>query len=167
MSQFNISKKDISIIVAVDENNIIGKDNKLLWHIPDDLKRFKILTADNYVIMGRKTYESIGKPLPNRENIVVSRKDISINGVIVANSVDQAIDMCKNDKRIFIIGGAEIYSQTVGIANYIYLTRIHKCFYGNKFFPEINSSEYRKVFQTEFQILDNEKIIYSFIIYSR
>lgn len=129
----------ISIIAAVSENGVIGVDNKLPWYIPDDLKRFKNLTKDNVVIMGRKTYESIGKPLPDRINIVVSRnKNLSIPGCIVVNSFEQAIKKANKNKDVFIIGGGEIYNKGINYAQKIYLTKVHQEVKGDTTFPKID-----------------------------
>jgi dihydrofolate reductase len=129
----------VSLIVAVSENGVIGVDNKLPWYIPDDLKRFKRLTSGNVVIMGRKTYESIGKPLPNRLNIVISRNgDLIIDGCLVVNSVEKAIQKAGSDKEIFIIGGGEIYRKSIIFADKIYLTKVHTVIEGDTTFPEID-----------------------------
>jgi dihydrofolate reductase len=130
----------ISLIAAVSENGVIGVDNKLPWYIPDDLKRFKELTSGNVVIMGRKTYESIGKPLPNRINIVVSRnKELNIPGCLVVNSMTQAIQKAGTDKDIFVIGGGEVYRKSIKFADRIYLTKVHQEVEGDTTFPEIDT----------------------------
>ena len=117
--------KQINIVIAVSNNNIIGSENSLPWHIPTDLKHFKNITSGNTVIMGRKTYESIGKPLPNRTNIIITRnKSYKANGCIVCHSLDEALLKSVNNHDIFIIGGCEIYLEVLPIANKIYLTRI-------------------------------------------
>jgi dihydrofolate reductase len=129
----------ISLIAAVSENGVIGVDNKLPWYIPEDLKRFKELTSGKTVIMGRKTYDSIGKPLPNRLNIVVSRnKDLHIDGCLVVDSIVNAIRKAGTDKDIFIIGGGEIYKKSVRFARRIYLTKVHETVEGDTTFPEID-----------------------------
>ncbi|RZL54772.1 MAG: dihydrofolate reductase, partial [Pedobacter sp.] len=113
----------VSIVVAVSENNAIGKDNQLLWHLPADLKHFKEITTGHPIIMGRKTYDSIGRPLPNRRNIVITRTtNLSIENVEVVNTLEEAISLCKDEKEIFIIGGAEIYKHALPLTNRIYLT---------------------------------------------
>lgn len=140
----------ISIIVAVAENGVIGGGNKLLWHIPDDLKRFKQITSGHSVIMGRKTFESIGKPLPNRRNIVISRNpNIDIQGVEVANSLEDALAMTQNETEVFIIGGGEIYKQALPLASKLYLTRVHKKYEGDTDFPEIVEHDWRLVYSEE------------------
>lgn len=130
----------ISIIVAAAENGAIGKDNQLLWRLPDDLKRFKQLTLGHPMIMGRKTFESIGKPLPGRTSIVVTRSaDFAVEGVLVARSLEDALLMAaeRDDQEIFIVGGGEIYKQAQEIATRLYLTKVHTNIEGDTYF-EIN-----------------------------
>lgn len=128
-------ERKIAVIVAASINECIGKDNKLCWNIPNDLKRFKTLTINNVVIMGRKTFESIGKPLPNRINIIITRNKEYIvpEGCIVSNNIDEAINLF-SDKDVFIIGGEEIYNQSIGYANSIFLTRVSTIVDGDAFF---------------------------------
>lgn len=128
----------LSLIVAMSQNNVIGDKNKLLWNLKEDLRRFKDITTGHPIIMGRKTYESIGKPLPNRKNIIITRSDINIDGCIVVHSIEEAINMFPNDEEIFIIGGAEIYKQTIGKVDKMYLTVILEDYEGDAFFPYIN-----------------------------
>jgi dihydrofolate reductase len=129
---------DISIIVAVAENGVIGKDNQLLWRLSEDLKLFKKRTSHHAVIMGRKTYDSIGKPLPNRLNIVISRgKDLEIEGCLVANSLEKAIEKAKNESEkdeVFIIGGEKIYNLAENLATKLYLTKVYAILEGDAFF---------------------------------
>ena len=135
----------ITIIVAVAKNNVIGKNNRLLWKLSDDLKHFKKVTMGHYIIMGRKTFESIGKPLSGRINIVITRnQNREIEGVIKKGSVKEAIDFAENQSQneIFIIGGAEIYHQTISLADKIYYTRVDTEFEGDVFFPGINWDEW-------------------------
>jgi len=130
----------ISIIAAVSKNGVIGVDNKLPWDLPEDLKRFKELTTGNVVIMGRKTYESIGKPLPNRINIVITRnKDFFVSGVLTANSLDSALLKAGGNKDIFIIGGGEIYEQSMGFADKLYITEVDMEVEGDTKFPTISN----------------------------
>lgn len=148
----------ISIIAAVSSNGVIGKEGKLPWYIPEDLKHFKKLTSGNVVIMGRKTYESIGKPLPNRVNIVITRdKNKIINGCITVNSIEEAIRKAGNDKQIFIIGGGEIYKKSLNFANKIYLTKVHQNIEGDTYFPTLNENWK--------EIRREDKKGYSFITY--
>ena len=141
----------ISIIVAVSENNVIGKNNALIWRLPADMKFFKEKTTGHCVITGRKNYDSIPeqfRPLPGRKNIVVTRqKSYEAPGSLVVGSIEQALDEAKKtgDDEVFIIGGAEIYNQTLNIANKIYLTRIHDSFEGDAFFPELDFNKWKLI----------------------
>jgi len=134
---------DITIIVAIAENYAIGKDNDLLWHIPGDLKRFKKLTTDHTIIMGRKTYLSLPRrPLPNRRSVIISDVKETFDGVELVSSIKEAISVADKDKENFIIGGGMVYSQFLPLANKIYLTIVHKDYEGDVFFPEIDYSEW-------------------------
>ena len=125
----------ITIIAAASENNVIGNDNKLIWHLSDDLKHFKNLTKDHHVIMGRKTFESMPKALPNRTNIVITRnKDYVGENITVVQSLEEALNIAKDDSQPFIIGGGEIYNLAIEIADRIELTRVHSEFNGDAFF---------------------------------
>jgi len=138
----------ISFIVAADENNVIGKNNQLPWHLPSDMKYFKNQTWGMTVIMGRKSLESLGKPLQGRKNIVVTRnKNWKTVGVQVAHSINEAVELAKQTgvKEIFIIGGAEIFKEAIPNANRIYLTRIHHKFEGDAYFPEVSTNEWNLV----------------------
>jgi len=130
----------ISLIAAVDEQGGIGRENKLLCHLPADLKHFKSLTINKPVIMGRKTYESIGRALPERLNIVLSTQPLSIDGAIVASSLEEALALTKDKPEIMIIGGAAIFHQALPIAHRIYLTVIHGTFEADVFFPVIDKN---------------------------
>ena len=133
-------EKAITIIAAISENRVLGKDNKLIWHLPQDLKRFKLLTSGHSIIMGRKTFESLPKVLPGRHNIVVTKnKEFSAPGVTVCHSLIEAINASGDDLQPFIIGGGQIYHQAIELANKIELTKIFKSFDGDVFFPEIDS----------------------------
>jgi len=138
----------LSLLLAADENNVIGKDNQLPWHLPNDLKYFKNLTWGMPILMGRKTFDSIGKPLPGRKSIVITRnKDWQHQNVEVVHSVDEAIDLAKADdvKEIFVIGGAEIFNSALEKADRVYLTRIHHQFEGDVFFPVLNETQWQLV----------------------
>jgi dihydrofolate reductase len=138
----------ISFLVAADEGNVIGKDNKLPWHLPADLKYFKNLTWGMPVVMGRKTFESIGKPLPGRTSIVITRnKTWAFEKVLVAHTIKEAVQFAaeRGVKEVFVIGGAEIFTTTLPNAARIYLTRIHHRFEGDVFFPEIPAAEWQLV----------------------
>ncbi|MFR9649048.1 MAG: dihydrofolate reductase [Rikenellaceae bacterium] len=135
----------ISIIVAVADNQIIGDENRLIWHISEDLRHFKSLTQGHCVVMGRKTYESLGRPLPNRENIVITRQDIEFEGCRVAHSLSEAVEISSEKEEIFIIGGAEIYAQALPIADMFYLTRVHHDYHGDTKFPDWSADEWEVV----------------------
>jgi dihydrofolate reductase len=142
---------NISIIVAIAGNNAIGKDNKLLCHISEDLKRFKKLTTGHTIVMGKKTWQSLPKrPLPNRTNIVISddRND-KFEGCIMAYSIEEAIDKCSAEDENFIIGGASIYNQFLKHSNKLYITRINKIFDADTFFPLININEWKLIEKEE------------------
>src|ERR1700744_4386005 len=153
----------VSIIVAIGENNAIGKNNQLLWHLPADLKHFKNKTAGHTIIMGRKTFDSLGKPLPNRRNIVVTRQDITIPGCEVVKSIDEAIALCKGEDEVFIGGGAEIYRQAMEKTDRIYLTIVHRSFEADTFFPEIDYREWKETSHEDHQADEKNNIPYSFI----
>lgn len=136
----------ISIIVAVAEEGVIGGNNQLLWRISEDLKRFKAITTGHPVVMGRKTWESLGRPLPNRTNVVISRNAaFEAVGATVVGSLEQAVAMLPDNEEIFIIGGGEIYRQAIGMANRIYLTQVHNKYEGDTTFPEIDSKKWKIV----------------------
>ena len=136
----------LSLLVAAAENNVIGKDNQLPWHLPNDLKYFKNLTWGMPILMGRKTFESIGNPLPGRKSIVITRNaDWQQAGVDVVHSIEEAIQKAESFgvKEVFVIGGAEIFKTSLSTANRIYLTRIHQDFDGNVHFPEISEEDWQ------------------------
>lgn len=162
-------KSELTIIVAAAENDAIGKGNKLIWHLSDDLKRFKNLTSGHHIIMGRKTFESFPKPLPNRTHVVISRqKDYTVpHGVILVNSLEDAIDAAKNDSQPFIIGGGEIYKQAMLLADKIELTRVHQNFEADTFFPKIDSSIWKETANTFNKKDENHEYEFSFITYLR
>ena len=135
---------NISIIAAMSKNRVIGKDNDMPWHLSDDLKNFKEITTGKTIIMGRMTFQSIGKPLPNRKNIVLSKK-LEDSRILVLNNIEQAINLSKNEDEIFIIGGQEIYSQTINIASKLYLTKIDEYIEGDKYFPKYDLEGWEKI----------------------
>jgi dihydrofolate reductase len=157
----------VSIIVAIAENHAIGKNNQLLWHMPNDLKHFKDVTSGRTIIMGRKTFDSVGKPLPRRRNIVVTRQDITIPGCEVVKSIEDGIALCKGEDEVFIGGGAEIYRQAMHLTDRIYLTIIHKSFDADTFFPEIDKNEWKDVSREDFQPDEKNPLPYSFITLER
>ena len=157
----------VSIIVAIGENHAIGKNNQLLWHMPNDLKHFKDITSGRTIIMGRKTFDSVGKPLPRRRNIVVTRQDIIIPGCEVVKSIEDGLALCKNEDEVFIGGGAEIYKLAMHLTDRIYLTIIHKSFDADTFFPEIDKSEWKEVKREDFELDEKNPLPYSFITLER
>ena len=127
----------ITMVAAIAENNALGKDNDLLWHLPDDFKRFKQITSGHYIIMGRKTFESFPKPLPNRTHVIITRqKEYHPEGCIIVDSMEKAIDACPKKEDIFIIGGGEIYNLGMDFADAIELTRVHQNFEADTFFQK-------------------------------
>lgn len=158
----------LSIIAAVSENNIIGGDNNLLWHLPADLKRFKQITSEHHIIMGRKTYESVGKPLPDRTNIIVTTDETyKAEGCIVFNTIKEAIDYAKGQDEVFILGGGNIYKQTINIADKMYITRIHENFKGDTYFPVIDKSIWYEELVEAHQPDEKNKYSYTFVNYIR
>lgn len=162
-------RKNLTMIVAASENDVIGKDNQLIWHLSDDLKRFKNLTSNHCMIMGRKTFESFSKPLPNRTHIVITRKQNYTvpSGVIVVHNLDDALDAAKNDTQPFIIGGGEIYKEAMPYADKIELTRVHERFEGDTFFPEIDTTVWIETEHRLHQKDEHHKYSFSFITYER
>lgn len=135
----------VSIVVAIGENSAIGKDNELLWYLPTDLRHFKTITKGHTVIMGRKTFDSIGKPLPHRRNIVITRsRDLKIEGAEVVNTIDEALALCAGEKEVFIVGGAEIYKLAMEKTDRIYLTTVHQSYEADAYFPEINHNLWKE-----------------------
>lgn len=132
-----------SIIVAVAENGVIGDGNTLLWHLSEDLRRFKALTSGHPVIMGRKTYESLGRPLPNRTNVVLTRQQIELPGCTVVHSLAEAFDRFPDDEEVFVIGGAQVYAEALPLVDRFYLTRIAHAYEGETRFPAWDPSEWR------------------------
>jgi len=160
----------ISFIVAVSENNVIGKDNKLPWQLPSDMKYFKNVTWAMPVVMGRKTLEALGKPLQGRKNIVITRRtDWHPDGVEIVHSIDQAIIAAtKLDvKEIFIIGGAQIFEATLPSADRIYLTLIHHHFDGDAFFPELKQEEWKLVSNRDCEADEKNPYAHSFQVWER
>ena len=157
-----------SFVVAVSSNNAIGKDNKLPWHLPADLKFFKSLTTGHHIIMGRKTFESFGKPLPNRTSVVITRqKNYNPEGCVVVHSLEEALKVAFDEKEAFIIGGAEIFKVAMPIADRIYLTRIKEIFEGDTFFPELDEEQWLLKEKQDFESDEKNKYAYSFCIYER
>jgi dihydrofolate reductase len=158
----------ISLIVAAAENNAIGKHNQLLWHLPNDLKFFKNTTWGMVVIMGRKTFESVNKPLPGRINIVITRQtNWKAAGVIVATDLSDALQKAAatNCKEYFIIGGGEIYKQSMAMTGKLYITRVHTSLEGDTFFPAIEENEWELVSNEDFEADEKHAFAYSFQIW--
>ncbi len=158
----------ITIIAAVAQNNALGKNNDLLWHLPKDFKRFKELTSGHYIIMGRKTFESFPKPLPNRIHVIISRqKKFAPNGCLVVDSIEKAISTCPVNEDLFIIGGGEIYKQSINLADKLDITKVHENFDAEIFFPEIDLNIW-KLDSEEFHSKDEKhKYDFSFLSYSK
>ena len=158
--------RKISIIVAMSENSVIGLNNQLPWHISEDLKNFKKTTLNHCVIMGRKTYESIGKPLKDRRNIVISRsKSLLIDGVEVVNSLDKAISIVDDSSEIFIIGGEQIYTISLPIATHLYVTKVNGDYNGDAFFPDYIQDEWKEIARED--LISESSLNFSFLKYER
>ncbi len=157
----------ITIIAAIGKNRELGKDNDLIWHLPNDLKRFKKVTSGHDVIMGRKTFESLGKPLPNRTNIIITRNgDFEATGCIIVNSLEDALKVC-NDANPFILGGAEIYSQAIKIADILDLTLVDAKLEADVFFPVIDTSIWKETARQDFKADEKHQYGYSFVTYRK
>ena len=165
----------ISLIVAHSSNRVIGIDGQLPWHIPDDLKYFKAITIGKPIIMGRKTFDSIGKPLPGRLNIIITKNtDLIIEECVVVNNLEAAITEAKNylkmqdsqQEEIFIIGGAQIFKQSMQFVNKIYITEVHAEYAGDVFFGELSSNDWIEV-SRDLHDSENDKIPFSFVIYKK
>jgi dihydrofolate reductase len=161
--------KGLTIIVAAGENDAIGKGNQLIWHLSDDLKRFKSLTNNHHIIMGRKTFESFPKPLPNRTHIIITKQDNYKvpDGVIVVNTLEDALDAARKDEQAFIIGGGEIYKQAMPFADKIELTRVHDSFDADTFFPKVDASIWKETSNTFHNKDDKHDYDFSFLTYER
>lgn len=161
--------KNLTLIVAAGENDVIGKNNRLIWHLVDDLKRFKTLTTGHSIIMGRKTFESFSQPLPDRTHIVITRQENykAPPGVVVVHSLDEALEKVTNDTQPFIIGGGEIYKEALPYVNKIELTRVHETFDGDTFFPELDPKIWKEVERTVHQKDLTHDHEFSFITYER
>jgi dihydrofolate reductase len=154
----------LSMIVAVAHDGVIGVNNTLPWHLPEDLKRFRALTMGHHIIMGRKTYESLGRLLPNRTTVIVTRnKNYQVEGALIANSLDAAIKMCDADSEPFLIGGAELYKEGIELANKLYITEVHADFKGDAFFEQIDLARWHEVGR-EKHIAENG-LQYSYVSY--
>jgi len=158
----------ISIIVAMAQNRTIGINNTLPWRCPEDLKHFKALTMGHHMIMGRKTFDSIGKPLPGRTTVVVTRnRELEITGCIIAHSLPEAITACAGDNEIFIVGGAELYVQALPLADTLYITEIRHDVAGDAHFPRFDASEWQEIEREPRQQETPERLSYHFVTYRR
>ncbi|NFA42766.1 UNVERIFIED_ORG: diacylglycerol kinase [Clostridium botulinum] len=161
----------LSIIVAIAKNNVIGNDNKLIWHISEDLKRFKEITSGKTIVMGRKTFESLPGVLPNRKHIILTRdKNFKVNSecVEIIYDFDELLSKYKNsDTEVFIIGGGEIYKQLLPHTHKLYLTKINKDFDGDTYFPQINYDDFKVDYESDIITDEKSKLEYNFINLSR
>ncbi len=160
----------LSIVAAIGNNNVIGKDNNLIWHLPADLKYFKTLTMGHTMIMGRKTFESIGKALPGRKTIILSSSHtFYAEGCQVARSMAEALEMAAKDKEVFVVGGSEVYAQALQLSKtrYMYLTRVYASFDGDAFFPDFDDSQWELISMEDHQPDEKNPYAYSFLKYKR
>jgi len=158
----------ISIIAGMAANRAIGLENRLPWNLPDDLKRFKALTMNHHIVMGRKTYDSIGKPLPGRNTVIVTRNvDYAVPGCIAVNSIDAALTVSYGDEEVFFVGGADLYRQALDIANRIYLTEIQRVFDGDAFFPEFDPNQWSETSRERHRTEGDNGFEYHYVIYDR
>ena len=158
----------ISLICAASQNNIIGRNNQLPWHLPADLARFRQLTTGHYIVMGRHTYESIGRPLANRVNVIITRhRYFKARDCLVAHSLQDALALCPHDAELFIIGGALVYQQALPCACKIYLTRIHHNFEGDTKLFKIDPSVWHETSRQDFEPDEKNKYSYSFLTYQK
>ncbi len=158
----------ITLIAAIAKNNALGKDNDLIWHLPADLKRFKKVTTGHFILMGRNTFESIGKPLPKRTTVIITRNnDYFKDGCLVTNSIEDAIALAKDEEEVFLIGGAQIYKQAMidGLVDKLDITHVHKEFEADVFFPVIDTSIWKEVSREDFKADEKNKYDYSFVSY--
>ena len=161
-------KQRITIIAAAASNDALGKDNKLIWHLSKDLQHFKTLTNGHAVIMGRKTFESMPRALPNRTNIVITRQsDYQAENIIVTSSLSKALNIALDDPRPFIIGGGEIYKEAMSIADEIELTRVHADFDADTFFPEISSHQWKEVWREDHPADEKHPHAFTFLRYQK
>lgn len=158
----------LAILVAMARNRTIGINNTLPWRCPEDLKHFKALTMGHHMIMGRKTFDSIGKPLPGRTTVVVTRnRDLKIDGCIIAHSLEQAIADCAGDNEIFIVGGAELYDQALPLVDTLYITEIQQDVYGDAHFPEFDRRAWQEVARERRGQTEPQPLEYHFVTYRR
>ncbi|MFO7720495.1 MAG: dihydrofolate reductase [Gillisia sp.] len=158
----------LTLIAAAGENNELGKNNDLVWHLPDDFKRFKKITSGHHIIMGRKTFDSFPQPLPNRTHVVITRQEnFKKPGIIVVNSLERAIELTSDDPEIFVIGGGEIYKMAMDAADKIELTRVHGEFEADTFFPEIDESQWKLVSEEFHEKDEKHQYAFTYLTYER
>lgn len=156
----------ISIIVAMAKNRIIGINNTLPWHLPEDLKRFRTLTTGHHIIMGRKTYESLGRLLPGRITVIVTRnKSYHVEGALIAHSLQHAIKLCLDDDEVFVIGGAELYKDSLKFADKLYITEVDLDVVGDAFFPIFDLNEWRE--NDRENHVSEKGLAFSYVVYQR
>lgn len=163
-------KHMITIIAAIGSRNELGKDNDLIWHLPADLKRFKKVTTGNYIIMGRNTFESIGKPLPNRTSIIITRnREYKQDGCLIAHSIEEGLAMVESTSKAFIIGGAEIYKQCMekDLVDALDITQVYQEFEADVYFPEIDQNIWALTSKEEYKADDKNLYDYSFVRYEK
>ena len=159
----------VILIAAASENDVLGKDNDLMWHLPDDFKRFKSITSGHHIIMGRKTFESFPKPLPNRRHIVITRqKDYNPEGCFVVHNLEDALKMVPEDQDAYVIGGGEIYTLALADADKIELTRVHSTFdNADAFFPKIDDAKWNLIYEEKHAADEKHKIPFTYLTYVR
>ena len=158
----------LTLIAAAGENNELGKNNDLVWHLPDDFKRFKNITSGHHIIMGRKTFDSFPQPLPNRTHVVITRQEnYKKPGIIVVHSLERAIELTKDDPQAFVIGGGEIYKMALDAAHRIELTRVHGKFEADTFFPEIDESQWKIVSEEYHEKDEKHNYAFTYLTYER
>lgn len=156
----------LSIIVAVAKNRVIGINNTLPWHLPEDLKRFRALTMGHHIIMGRKTYDSLGRLLPGRTTVIVTRNtDYKVEGALIANSLQDAIALCKDDDEAFLIGGAELYQDGLALSNKLYITEIDLDVEGDAHFPKYSSDEWLEISREAH--VSEQGLAFNYVTYDR
>ena len=158
----------LTLIAAAGDNNELGKNNDLVWHLPDDFKRFKKLTSGHHIIMGRKTFDSFPQPLPNRTHVVITRQEnFKKPGIIVVHSLERAIELTKDDPQPFVIGGGEIYKMAMDVADKIELTRVHGEFEADTFFPEIDKSQWKLISEEFHEKDEKHQYAFTYLTYER
>lgn len=160
----------VSLIAAVAENRVIGRNNELIWRLPNDMRFFKSTTSGHYVVLGRKTFDSFGKPLPNRTHVVITRNEtFHYPGVLRASGIDEALEICRNggETEVFVLGGGEIYQQSMKHADKLYITEVKASFDGDTYFPEFDKSDWREINREPHFKDEKHAYDYSFVIYER